>query len=377
MMLKKITRNKNSSFEMDMTYTAKSNIGFGNVIDYIANFDTSNKLIFVDPVVLVKQPDLLNLETIDQSVTLVPTNIHEGSKNLDSTIEVLRVMEDKGIGRRSELVCAIGGGALMDTVSFAASIFRRGISVTKIPTTLLGIVDAAIGIKTGVNFSGQRNRLGSYHFDFDVLLDPNLMDGISKGMIRQGLGEIFKIATIKGKKLFKCLKENISNLEDTEFYKTSAGKDIMSAAIELMLEELHSNPRETDLKRCVDFGHSFCPLVEMESLKRIGSRTIPHGYAVAYDCVLTTALSRNRQLINESNYKEILELYRPFEFDFANELYRENNLLWASFLELTKHRGFNQNLPIPTEIGSYTFLQDVSFDELKIANELIQSEFNQ
>ena len=376
-MLKKIKHNKNPSFEMDMTYTAKSNIVFGNFIDFIKNFDVSNKLIFVDPVVLVKQHDLLNLEFIDQSITLVPTNIHEGSKNLDSTIEILRVMEDKGIGRRSELVCVIGGGALMDTVSFAASIFRRGISVAKIPTTLLGIVDAAIGIKTGVNFSGQRNRLGSYHFDFDVLIDPNLMDGISKGMIRQGLGEIFKIATIKGKKLFKSLKENISNLEDIEFYKTSSGKDIMSAAIELMLEELHSNPRETDLKRCVDFGHSFCPLVEMESLNRIGSRTIPHGYAVAYDCVLTTALSRNRQLINDYNYKAILELYRPFEFDFANELYRENNLLWASFLELTKHRGYNQNLPIPTEIGSYTFLQDVSFDELKIANELIQSEFNQ
>jgi 2-epi-5-epi-valiolone synthase len=286
-------------------------------------------------------------------------------------------MEDKGIGRRRELVCAIGGGALMDTVSFAASIFRRGISVTKIPTTLLGIVDASIGIKTGVNFSGQRNRIGSYHFDFNVLIDPNLMEGISNGMIRQGLGEIFKIATIKGKKLFKCLKENISNLEDTEFYKTSAGINIMSDAIELMLEELHLNPRETDLKRCVDFGHSFCPLVEMESLKRIGSRSIPHGYAVAYDCVLTTALSRNRQLINDDNYTAILELYRPFNFDFGNELYRDNNLLWASFLELTKHRGFNQNLPVPTEIGSYTFLQDVSFDELNIANELIRSEFTQ
>jgi 3-dehydroquinate synthase len=149
----------------------------------------------------------------------------------------------------------------------------------------------------------------------------------------------------------------------------------MSDAIELMLEELHLNPRETDLMRCVDFGHSFCPLVEMESLKRVGSRTIPHGYAVAYDCVLTTALARNRQIINADNYNAILELYRPFDFGFENELYREHNLLWASFLELTKHRGFKQNLPIPTEIGSYTFLQDVNFDELKIANDLVQSEF--
>lgn len=373
-MLRKIKHDNNSYFEMGMSFEAHSKIKFGNFIEFINSIDADKKLIFVDPLVLSKQPILLNLEILDQRVTLVPTNIHEGSKNLESTIDVLRVMENRGIGRRNELVCAIGGGALMDTVSFAASIFRRGISVTKIPTTLLGIVDAAIGIKTGVNFADQRNRLGSYHFDFDVWIDPNLLDGLSKSMMRQGLGEIFKIATIKGKNLFSNLKANISSLEDIEFYKTSAGKDLMSDAIELMLEELHSNPRETDLKRCVDFGHSFCPLVEMESLKRKGSKTIPHGYAVAYDCVLTTAISRNRQMINHDHFTEILGLYRSFDFDFGNDLYRDNNLLWASFLEMTKHRGFNQNLPIPTAIGCYTFLQDVNFDELVLANELVQSE---
>lgn len=378
MTLRKITNSSNNpSFEMDLRYASTSKIEFGNYIDFITNVDAVKKLIFVDPIVLVKQPDLLNLELAEQNITLVPTNIHEGSKSLESTIDVLRVMEDKGIGRRNELVCVIGGGAVMDTVSFAASVFRRGISVTKIPTTLLGIVDASIGIKTGVNFAGQRNRLGSYHFDFNVLVDPELLNGNSKGMIRQGLGEIFKIATIKGKKLFGDLKNNISYLEDIEFYKTNTGKNIMSDAIELMLEELHTNPRETELKRCVDFGHSFCPLVEMESLKRVGSRTIPHGYAVAYDCVLTTAISRNRQVINVNHFKEVMDLYRPFDFDFKNELYKDNNLMWASFLELTKHRGFSQNLPIPTKIGHYSFLQDVSFNELALANDLVRSEFIQ
>lgn len=374
-MLRRLEVENKQSFEMGMVYSARSIIEFGNFIEYLNGIKTVKKLIFVDPVVLVKQPALLKLETKDPSVILVPTNVHEGSKNLESAIEILRVMEENGIGRRNELVCALGGGALMDTVSFAASIFRRGISVTKIPTTLLGIVDAAIGIKTGVNFSGQRNRLGSYHFDFNVLIDPDLLEGLSRGMLRQGLGEIFKISVIKGKKLFRSLRDNIQNLEDTEFYKSSAGINIMSDAIELMLEELHSNPRETDLMRCVDFGHSFCPLVEMESLKRKGSRTIPHGYAVAYDCVLTTALSRNRNLIGQDDFNDILQLYSAFDFDFTNELYGEHNLLWASFLELTKHRGFNQNLPIPTEIGSYTFLQDVNFDELVRANEAIQSRF--
>jgi 3-dehydroquinate synthase len=193
-------------------------------------------------------------------------------------------------------------------------------------------------------------------------------------MMRQGLGEIFKISTIKGKQLFTKLISNIGKLEDINFYKTSEGIEILSDAIELMLEELHDNPRETNLRRCVDFGHSFCPLVEMESLKRAGSRTIPHGYAVAYDCALTTALSRNRQMIPVNHFKEIFGLYKSFDFDFGNGLYKDNNLLWASFLEMTKHRGFNQNLPVPIEIGNYTFLQDVTFDEMVSANDLLQSE---
>jgi 3-dehydroquinate synthetase len=367
-MLKKIKDSNNVFFVMGMNYESIVKIDFRSSIDFIENYKTNNKLIFIDPIVLANQPGFLDMELRDQSVTLVPTNIHETSKNLDSTTAILKIMEDKGIGRRNELVCAVGGGALMDEVSFAASIFRRGIFVTKIPTTLLGIVDASIGIKTGVNFEGQRNRLGSYHFDFDVIIDNSLLNGLGKGMIRQGLGEIFKIAVIKGKNLFEKLWFNINELENISFYQGDQGVDIMTDAIELMLEELHSNPRETNLKRCVDFGHSFCPLVEMESLKRKNSKSVPHGYAVAYDCVLTATISRNRQKIASEQYLKIMDLYRKFDFDFGNEIYRDNNLLWASFLELTKHRGYQQNLPIPIEIGKYDFIQDLTFEELVKAN---------
>jgi 2-epi-5-epi-valiolone synthase len=367
-MLKKIKDGNDVSFIMGMNYESKVKIDFRSSIDFIENYNTNNKLIFIDPIVLANQPAFLDLESRDQNVTLVPTNIHETSKNLDSTIAILKIMEDKGIGRRNELVCAVGGGALMDEVSFAASIFRRGIFVTKIPTTLLGIVDASIGIKTGVNFEGQRNRLGSYHFDFDVIIDHCLLNGLGKGMIRQGLGEIFKIAVIKGETLFEKLLLNIDELENVSFYQGDKGVDIMMDSIELMLEELHSNPRENNLKRCVDFGHSFCPLVEMESLKRKNFKSVPHGYAVAYDCVLTATISLNRQKIASEQYSKIMELYRKFDFDFGNEIYRDNNLLWASFLELTKHRGYEQNLPIPIEIGKYDFVQDLTFEEMIQAN---------
>lgn len=375
-MLRKNGNDLSVSFIMEMNQAGTAVIQFQNIVQFFENSKASNKLVFIDPIVLAKKPMLLQMEAQQHNTLLVPTNIQESSKSLDSVVSIIQVFEDRGIGRRNELICAVGGGALLDTVSFAASIYRRGISVTKIPTTLLGIVDAAVGIKTGVNFEGQRNRLGSYHFDFDVVIDPTLLNGIGKGMVRQGLGEIFKIATIKGRQLFFDLKSNMNNLEDVEFYQSGLGIKIISDAIELMLEELHDNPRESNLKRCVDFGHSFCPLVEMESLKRSGSRAIPHGFAVAYDCILTTALSFNRHRIGDEAFKEIIQLFQSFDFDFSNDLYKDTNLLWASFLELTKHRGLKQNLPIPVEIGVHDFLQDVNFDEVEAANKLIQREFN-
>lgn len=375
-MLNKLQNYQYPAFKMDLHYETSTNITFLDTQEFFKSAGDKYKIVFIDPIVLATQSGLLDLEAEDNNLVLVPTNISEVTKSLDAVISLLHIMEDKGVGRRGELICAVGGGVLLDTVSFAASIYRRGISVTKIPSTLLGIIDASIGIKTGVNFNGQRNRLGSYHFDFNVIIDPGLLVGNSRGMMRQGLGEIFKIATIKGVDLFKDLQRHRNRLEEISFYRSDDGYLIISKAIELMLEELHDNPRETNLMRCVDFGHSFCPLVEMESISKPGARMIPHGYAVAYDCAVTTGISYNRGRIKKPMFTEIIELYKPFDFDFSNELFKDNNLMWASFLDLTKHRGGNQNLPIPIAIGSYDFLQDVTYDELVVANELIQKEFN-
>ena len=360
---------------MELNHESHVNVEFATVFQRIKEYKSENKLIFIDPIVLANNSSFLDLELRDQNVILIPTNIYEATKELNPTIAILKIMEDHGVGRKNDLICAVGGGALMDAVSFAASIFRRGISVTKVPTTLLGIVDAAVGIKTGVNFEGQRNRLGSYHFDYNVIIDPSLLRGLGKGMLRQGLGEIFKIAVIKSENLFDKLVHNINQLDKISFYESSTGIEIMTDAIELMLEELHSNPREKNLKRSVDFGHSFCPLVEMMSLQQKGVKSIPHGYAVAYDSVLTTIISHNRLKINSTQYSKIIDLYRCFDFDFGNKIFLDTNLLWASLLELTKHRGGEQNLPIPTKIGEFEFIQNVKYEEVVEANEILFDTF--
>ena len=367
-----------TNFKMGLKYEKIIEIDFLNIHSFLNDCNRDvNKIIFIDPVVLFNNDFFLDFENLNFKVNLVPTNLHEGNKNLDSLLSILAILENHGIGRRGDIVCAIGGGALLDTVAFAASIYRRGVAVVKVPTTLLGIIDASIGIKTGINYLGQRNRLGSYHFDYKVIIDPKLMKGMHRNLVRQGLGEIFKIAIIKSKSLFLDVVKNKSQLENIDFYNTTDGKNILISSIKLMLEELHDNPREDNLMRCVDFGHSFSPLVEMESIKRVGFRSLPHGYAVAYDCILSSTISMMRGILSESEFFDIISLYNSFDFDFNNEIYLDYNLLWASFLEMKKHRGGNQNLPVPVEIGSYSFIQDLNFDEIKTSSATLQNILNQ
>ena len=370
------TATSSNHFKMGVTYKKFINIDFQDIFSFLKESKEVKKIVFIDPVVLSTHDLFLNIERLDPKLMLVPTNLHEANKDLDSLKSVLDVLETHGVGRRGDIVCAVGGGALLDTVAFAASIYRRGISVVKVPTTLLGVVDASIGIKTGINYLGQRNRLGTYHFDYKVIIDPKLMKGIRRGLVRQGLGEIFKICVIKSKELFDYVNLYKDQLEDIEFYAKNEGKHILVSSIKLMLEELHDNPREDNLMRCVDYGHSFSPLVEMESLKRTGYRSLPHGYAVAYDCILTATIAMKRGILAYAEYLKILTLFMSFDFDFKNDIYLDHNLLWASFLEMTKHRGGSQNLPVPVSLGSYLFIQDLTFEEMKSCSIFLQEQVN-
>ena len=166
-------------------------------------------------------------------------------------------------------------------------------------------------------------------------------------------------------------------MEDPLFYCSPEGKDILSQSIWLMLEELHENPREHNLMRCVDYGHSFSPLVEMESVNRAGYKSLPHGYAVAYDCALTATIASSRGILPKPDYQRIISLFMAHDFGFTNDIYLDHNLLWASFLEMVKHRGGSQNLPVPIAIGAYSFIQDLTFEEMRASVEMLRESIPQ
>jgi len=355
------------TFSMTVSTSRKIDIYWNDIESELRSNYQCKQLVFIDPIVLSFFPELVNLESSLPNLVIVPTNIGEKEKDIDTLLSILSVLEQEGIGRRTDKIYVVGGGVLIDVISLACSVFRRGVYLTKIPTTLLAFIDASIGIKSGINFMGQRNRLGSYNARFNVLLDPKFLKILDKALIKEGLGEIFKIALIKSEELFDKIEKSASKLLQGDFYNKPQGRVLLSQSLRLMLEEIHENPEEDILRRSVDFGHTFSPLVEMESVSNASYRRLPHGYAVAYDCLLSSVISNIRGKLSDGDLSRIFNLYLIFDFDFSNPVYMDHDLMWASVLEMTKHRGNNQHIPVPTRIGQFCFIEDLTYDELKIA----------
>ena len=367
-----ITNTDSSGFlEFKMKSSIEREVSFywDDIKQKIANDWSTKKVVaFIDSNVYESDSAWLTLEEENSNLFLLPTNLGESTKHTESLLACLERIESIGFSRRDDILLAIGGGVLMDLVSLAANLYRRGVAVVKVPTTLLGFVDASIGIKTGINFMGQRNRLGTYYLNYDVVYDRSLLKTLSSNLIREGLGEIFKIAIIKSRSLFELLEDNIKSILDPVFYQTDAGAEIIGLSVKLMLEELHENPTETNLKRCVDFGHSFSPLVEMQSIRDDDYTDIPHGLAVGADCVITSIIARNRKLLSHKDCDRILSVANAIKFLPEHPIYQRDDIMWSSLLDMTEHRGGCQNLPYPTEIGQFDFIQDLAHEELVSAS---------
>ena len=198
----------------------------------------------------------------------------EENKRL-APLEVLaEQMVERG-GDRTSLVIAFGGGIVNDMAGFLAAIFMRGIPVVQVPTTLLAQVDAAIGGKTGVNLQSGKNLIGSFHQPLVVLVDPALLDTLPEREYRAGLYEIIKAGIIREPGLFRFLADQSKQVLARE---PAAVDRIIADAVRMKAEVVSTDEREGDLRRILNFGHTFGHALEAET----GYKRFLHGEAVAW-----------------------------------------------------------------------------------------------
>jgi 3-dehydroquinate synthetase len=293
----------------------------------------------------------------------------EERKDLENLNSILTHMEDFGLLRRSEPVIAVGGGVLLDIAGFAASIYRRSVPYIRVPTTLLALVDATVGAKTAINHFSRRNRLGSYYPPIVSYLDKNFIRTQSEREISNGLAEIFKLALIKDAELFHLIEENADALVDEKFQFGAVPVRVINRAITGMVEELTPDLWERNLERCVDFGHSFSPLIEMKALPELS-----HGEAVCIDCIFSCYIANKRGLLERNELDRIIATARRLRLPIYHQFFSNHDVVLAALTDTMKHRNGKQNLPLPFGIGSYVFCNDLTSEEIKSVCHIVKKE---
>jgi 3-dehydroquinate synthase len=352
--------------EFKLTYSADI---FNPENKDIVNLSTSNRrIIVIDTEVYDLYKDKLEEYFHVNKLTMIVlcVDCKEENKTWKNLDRILEFFEQNGVLRREE-VLSIGGGVLLDIVGFACSVYRRGIPYIKIPTTLLAIVDASVGSKVAVNHLGRRNRIGAYYPPVATYIDKKFIKTQSEREIVNGIAEIFKLAVIKSPELFQLLEENAEMLIDEKFQYGAVPVRVINLAITDMIAELGPNLWEKRLDRCVDFGHTFSPVIEMANIPNL-----LHGEAVALDCLYSSCIAFLRHYIDIATLKRIFNVAKRLNLKTFHPDFTNINMLKESLRDATKHRNGNQYVPLPISIGNYKIVNDVTEDEMKLAIDVFE-----
>lgn len=214
--------------------------------------------------------------------TIEPGDEH---KNLDSLSWVWEKLGEYGATRKS-LVINIGGGMVTDLGGFAASTFKRGLRFINIPTTLLAMVDASVGGKTGINFHGLKNEIGVFSDADYVILDTVFLKTLDSENICSGYAEMLKHGLISNDDMWRELVTfDILNPDLDKL------RDMVADSVKVKQRIVEEDPHEHGIRKALNVGHTIGHAFESFALKR---KPILHGYAVAYGMVCELYLSARK-----------------------------------------------------------------------------------
>ena len=211
----------------------------------------------------------------------------EQHKNLQTVQRIWKTLM-KHHADRNALIINIGGGTITDLGGFAASTYKRGIKFINVPTTLLAMVDAAIGGKTAIDFGGAKNQIGTFAEAEEVLVDPVFLTTILRRDILSGLAEMLKYGFIADVQLLEA------DLENYQEYILRAG--------EIKREIVAQDPYESGLRKILNFGHTFGHAIESHSLTTDGP--LFHGEAMALGMAASLWLSVKQCGLDETVLKD-------------------------------------------------------------------------
>jgi len=319
--------------------------------------ESLRKIFFViDQGVADTHPDLLgdirNYFTTHKEVQLIQEIMvikgGEAAKN-DTHLfeEIVEAVNQFGIDRHS-YIAAIGGGAILDLVGYAASVSHRGIKHIRIPTTVLSQNDSGIGVKNGINYRGKKNFLGTFAPPNAVFNDDEFLATLTDRDYRSGISEAIKVSLIKNPEFFYWIEEHANELVERN-------KVSMNYLIKLCAQ-LHLNhiagddPFETGSARPLDFGHWAA-----HKLEQLSHFSVLHGEAVAMGIALDSTYSFLKGMLTEDKLQRILKVLVKLGYDIANPYIQINDLespILKGLAEFQEHLGGRLTITLLTDLGT-------------------------
>ena len=265
--------------------------------------------------------------------------------------------------RRRDILVAVGGGVIIDTVGWVASAYMRGIPYVNVPTTLLAQVDAAIGGKVAVNHDAAKNLIGAFYSPLGVVSCTDCLTTLDSRQVRSGLAEVIKMAIICSPQLFAFIEEYLDELLVLEPARLRA---LVHAASAIKCALVERDPYEVDLRRTLNFGHTVGHAVETVT----GYGPVLHGEAVSYGMAVAVRVATTRGVLDSGTADRIVCLLQaaglPVEPpDLLVSLVADEVI--AALDKVRQIRDGSLRFVLPTGIGSMLITEDVQDEEIRAA----------
>ncbi len=339
--------------------------------------DTTRKIFFVVDAAVAELHPLLTGDIrayfaehpstiLIDDIMIVPGG--EACKNTGEYAEqIVSAVDRNGIDRHS-YIAAIGGGAVLDMVGYAAAISHRGIRHIRVPTTVLSQNDSGVGVKNGINYKGKKNFIGSFAPPVAVFNDHRFLLTLPNKEWRAGIAEAVKVALIRDHSFFVWLSANAQSLRKREMEPMQYQ---IKRCAQLHADHIGSgDPFEKGSSRPLDFGHWSAHKAEQLSEFEIG-----HGEAVAMGMALDTVYSHLCGWLNEKDTLSVIQLLQDLGFGITHplmEIKNDNSPLIAGLHEFREHLGGRLTIMLLKQIGRGEEVHELDLSLLKQASDWLK-----
>jgi len=294
----------------------------------------------------------------------LPPQILPGGETVKSGTEHAQKMVQDFVDAelcRHSFVMAIGGGAVLDAVGFAASLFHRGLRLVRLPSTVLAQNDVGVGVKNALNFAGGKNTIGTFSPPWAVVNDFDLLTTLSDRDWINGVSEAFKVAIIRDSAFFDFLCGHADSFRERE---QDAMERLIVRCAELHLEHIRTSgdPFEFGQARPLDFGHWSAHKLEV-----LSGYTVGHGDAVAAGIALDSLYATQMGWLTESEFKAIYDGLRTAGFSMWHKELEQREadgmfVVLGGIEDFRRHLGGTLYITFPNGIGSKQEVSEIDVD---------------